>query len=64
MRTEVKKEPEMLKHGIMICGHGSRSKDAEREFSLLARGLRKRFPETPVEFGFLEYSAPNISSKN
>ena len=50
----------MHKHGIMICGHGSRSKDAEREFGLLAKGLKKRFPETPVEFGFLEYSAPNI----
>ena len=50
----------MRKQGIMICGHGSRSKDAEREFSLLATGLKKRFPETPVEYGFLEYSAPNI----
>ncbi|MAH84638.1 MAG: sirohydrochlorin chelatase [Rhodospirillaceae bacterium TMED8] len=50
----------MRKKGIMICGHGSRSKDAEREFGLLAAGLKKRFPETPVEFGFLEYSAPNI----
>ena len=50
----------MRKQGIMICGHGSRSKDAEREFGLLAAGLKKRFPETPVEYGFLEYSAPNI----
>ena len=50
----------MQKQGIMICGHGSRSKDAEREFSLLAKGLKKRFPDIPVEFGFLEYSAPNI----
>ena len=44
----------------MICGHGSRSKDAEREFGSLAKGLKKRFPNIPVEFGFLEYSAPNI----
>ena len=50
----------MYKKGIMICGHGSRSKDAEREFGLLAKGLKKRFPNIPVEFGFLEYSAPNI----
>ena len=50
----------MRKQGIMVCGHGSRSKDAEREFSLLAAGLKKRFPEIPVEYGFLEYSAPNI----
>ncbi len=50
----------MEKLGIMICGHGSRSKTAEIEFGLLARGLKQRFPETPVEYGFLEYSAPNI----
>ena len=50
----------MEKLGIMICGHGSRSKTAEQEFGLLARGLKRRFPETPVEYGFLEYSAPNI----
>ena len=44
----------------MICGHGSRSKSAEKEFGLLAKGLKNKFPETPVEHGFLEYSAPNI----
>jgi len=50
----------VTKKGIMICGHGSRDKDAEVEFSLVAKGLRKRFPDMPVEYGFLEYSAPNI----
>ncbi len=50
----------MAKTGIMICGHGSRAKSAEEEFALLAKGLRKRYPDTPVEYGFLEYSAPNI----
>ena len=50
----------MEKLGIMICGHGSRSKTAEQEFGLLARSLKQRFPATPVEYGFLEYSAPNI----
>jgi sirohydrochlorin cobaltochelatase len=50
----------MSKTGIMICGHGSRAKIAEEEFALLAKGLRDRYPETPVEYGFLEYSAPNI----
>jgi len=53
MKTETKK-------GIMICGHGSRDKDAEVEFALVAEGLKKRFPDLPVEYGFLEYSAPNI----
>ena len=46
--------------GIMICGHGSRDKDAEREFSRVAAGLKQRFPGTPIEYGFLEFSAPNI----
>ncbi len=50
----------MSKLGIMICGHGSRSKAAEEEFGLLSKGIRARFPDTPVEHGFLEYSAPNI----
>lgn len=46
--------------GIIICGHGSRAKTAEEEFSLLAKGLRSRFPQLEVEYGFLEYSSPNI----
>ena len=50
----------MAETGIMICGHGSRAKSAEEEFGLLAKGLRARFPDLPVEYGFLEYSAPNI----
>jgi sirohydrochlorin cobaltochelatase len=48
------------KSGIIICGHGSRAKIAEEEFSLLATGLRARFPQLEVEYGFLEYSSPNI----
>ena len=46
--------------GVIICGHGSRAKTAEEEFSLLATGLRSRFPQLEVEYGFLEYSSPNI----
>lgn len=46
--------------GIIICGHGSRAKIAEEEFSLLAKGLRARFPTLKIEYGFLEYSSPNI----
>lgn len=51
---------QVVKKGIMVCGHGSRDKDAEVEFALVAEGLKKRFPDLPVEYGFLEYSAPNI----
>ena len=50
----------MGKTGIMICGHGSRSKSAEAEFGLLAERLKERYPDNPIEYGFLEYSAPNI----
>ena len=50
----------MVKTGIIICGHGSRSKSAENEFGSLAIAIRKRFPNIPVEYGFLEYSSPNI----
>ncbi|WP_035898819.1 sirohydrochlorin chelatase [Labrenzia sp. DG1229] len=50
----------MSKKGIMICGHGSRAKSAEEEFALLAKGVRRLYPDVPVEYGFLEYSAPNI----
>ena len=50
----------MVKTGIIICGHGSRSKSAENEFGSLAIAVRKRFPNIPVEYGFLEYSSPNI----
>lgn len=49
-----------VKRGIMVCGHGSRDKGAEREFGRVAAGLKKRFPDMPVEYGFLEFSAPNI----
>ncbi|PIE00955.1 MAG: sirohydrochlorin chelatase [Thiothrix nivea] len=50
----------MKKSGIMICGHGSRSEAAGEEFGLLAAGLKRLYPELPIEHGFLEYSAPNI----
>ena len=46
--------------GVIICGHGSRAKLAEEEFGLLAAGLRARYPQVKIEYGFLEYSAPNI----
>lgn len=52
---------QLPKHaGVLICGHGSRAKIAEQEFSLLAKGLKQRFPDLHVEYGFLEYSSPNI----
>jgi len=46
--------------GVVICGHGSRAKIAEEEFSLLVVGIKQRFPNLNIEYGFLEYSSPNI----
>ena len=53
-------ESAMKDIGIMICGHGSRSEVAGREFGSLASGLQQRYPDIEVAHGFLEYSAPNI----
>ena len=44
--------------GVMICGHGSRNQNAAREFSKLAKAMRKRFPDVPVEYGYLEFCNP------
>ncbi len=46
--------------GVMICGHGSRSTGAVREFQALSRHLRERLPECEVESGFLEFARPVI----
>jgi len=48
------------KYGVMICGHGSRSKAAVDEFAQLAERLRPHFPEWPVDYGYLEFANPVI----
>jgi sirohydrochlorin cobaltochelatase len=48
------------KIGVMLCGHGSRDKDAVTEFADLAEQLKTRFPQYPVEFGYLEFAKPII----
>lgn len=48
------------KLGVMLCGHGSRDKDAVTEFAVLAEHLKKRLPQYPVEFGYLEFAKPII----
>lgn len=48
------------KLGLMICGHGSRNKGAVKQFAQLAKALRKRFPDWPVEYGYLEFANPVI----
>ena len=46
------------KHGVLICGHGSRNRLAVEEFEGLARGLKGRIPDLPLEYGFLEFAQP------
>jgi len=49
------------KQGIMICGHGSRDKDAEREFGLSRKRVKKSVSTSTCWITvFLEFSAPNI----
>ena len=45
---------------IMVCGHGSRNKNAVSEFAVLAERLKKRFPGVPVDYGYLEFANPVI----
>ncbi len=37
------------KLGVMLCGHGSRDKDAVKEFAVLADHLKARMPHYPLE---------------
>ncbi|WGH79841.1 sirohydrochlorin chelatase [Jannaschia ovalis] len=49
------------KTGVMICGHGSRSKSAVDEFAVLAEKLPAHLPpEWEVEYGYLEFANPVI----
>ncbi|MEM8744164.1 MAG: sirohydrochlorin chelatase [Pseudomonadota bacterium] len=48
------------KIGVMVCGHGSRDEGAVREFAQVAEGLRELMPDTPIEYGYLEFATPII----
>ena len=50
--------PAAPKHGVLICGHGSRNRLAVAEFEGLANGLKERLTGLPVEYGFLEFARP------
>ncbi|MCP9815583.1 sirohydrochlorin chelatase [Synechococcus sp. GreenBA-s] len=44
--------------GVLICGHGSRNRQAVAEFAQLAEGLRALMPTLPVAYGYLEFARP------
>jgi sirohydrochlorin cobaltochelatase len=50
----------MTETGVLICGHGSRDDEAVREFELLAKALRPRFPDYDFATGYLEFATPTI----
>ena len=50
------------KLGIMVCGHGSRNVNAMTQFARVADGMKVRFPDIPVEYGYLEFANPVIHS--
>ncbi len=50
----------MTKLGVMLCGHGSRNKQAVTEFAVLAEHLKRRMPQYAVEYGYLEFATPII----
>jgi len=50
------------KYGVMICGHGSRSASAVKEFAVLSEKLPAYFPDWPVEYGYLEFATPVIKT--
>lgn len=51
----------MVKTGVMICGHGSRSQSAVDEFATLAEKLPPLLPQDwEMEYGYLEFANPVI----
>ena len=50
------------KLGLMICGHGSRNKEAVGPVAKLAERLAPRFPDWPVDYGYLEFANPVLSN--
>ncbi len=48
--------------GILIIGHGSRNPLALEEFEALVNSLKASFTDIPVEYGYLEFAKPIIST--
>jgi sirohydrochlorin cobaltochelatase len=46
--------------GVMVCGHGSRDTAAVEQFASVAERLRPRFPDWPIDYGYLEFATPII----
>ena len=47
-----------MKKGILLCGHGSRTKTGTDSFKELVDLLKKRYTDYEVDYGFLEFNHP------
>ncbi len=47
-----------MKKGILLCGHGSRTKTGTAAFKELVGILQKRYSDYEVDYGFLEFNHP------
>ncbi|WP_159023772.1 sirohydrochlorin chelatase [Formosa sp. L2A11] len=47
-----------MKKGILLCGHGSRTKTGTDAFKELVAKLQARYTEYEVDYGFLEFNHP------
>jgi len=48
----------MMKKGILLCGHGSRTKSGTAAFKELVEVLKGRYTDYEVDYGFLEFNHP------
>ncbi|MCG8235834.1 sirohydrochlorin chelatase [Tenacibaculum finnmarkense] len=47
-----------MKKGILLCGHGSRTKTGTDAFKQLVEALQARYTDYEVDYGFLEFNHP------
>ena len=47
-----------MKKGILLCGHGSRTKSGTDSFKELVAILKERYADYEVDYGFLEFNHP------
>ncbi len=47
-----------MKKGILLCGHGSRTKTGTAAFKKMVNTLKSRYSEYEVDYGFLEFNHP------
>ena len=50
----------MTETAVLLCGHGSRDREAIDEFELAAAALRPRLPRFDFATGYLEFARPTI----